>query len=162
MGSIPSHGFESRLWRLRQRETHCLWMDGGGVRKTVRQSSFPVTRPVRLLLQAGRWGGRDSSISGTGIPGLREREALRDCVGEAELVLCKAGGLHGLHSGPLPLSVSQQQPRALWRPWWCCDKQSIHFLLSFTGLSGKKKGRANPNHRLESTLQNSGKDYLLK
>lgn len=102
-------------------------------------SSFPVTRPVRLLLQAGRWGGRDSSISGTGIPGLREREALRDCVGEAELVLCKAGGLQACtpaHSHSLSLSSS---------PGHCGDPGGVvtsSLFISFShspGSQGKKK-----------------------
>lgn len=40
------------------------------------------------------------------------------------------------HSHSLPLRSS---PRHWGTPWCCCDKQSIHFLLSFTGLSGIKK-----------------------
>lgn len=83
----------------------------------------------------------DGSISSCGRNPWAEGEGKpsRDCVGEEEPVLWKAACRHGLHSSPLPFSVSQQQPQALWRPWWCCDKQSIHFLLSFTGLSGIKE-----------------------
>lgn len=80
----------------RERRTAFGWM-GEGCTETVHQSSFPMTRPVRLrlLLQAKRWGERDSSIRASGIPGLREREAL--------------GGLCG-RGGACPV-------QGRWPPW---------------------------------------------
>lgn len=92
---------------------------GEGYRETAHGSSLPW--PGRCCSK------RDSSISAAGIPGQRKGSP---------------GGLCGRSwaSCRMPtLILSQQQPQALWGPWWCCDKQSIHFLLSSTGLSGTKR-----------------------
>lgn len=42
---------------------------------------------------------------------LGEGKPSRDCVGEAEPVLCKAACRHGLHSSPLPFSSLSSSPR---------------------------------------------------
>lgn len=156
MGSTPSHSFESRLGRLRQGETHCLWMNGKGCAKTGHQSSFPVTRRVRLLLQAGCCCERDSSISASGSPGLRGREALRG--------QCERGGA-GPGQGqrwpppwpafrPTPILCLSSSPGRRGDPGGVVTSSLfISFSHSLGSQGRRKKGTANPNHRLESTLR---------
>lgn len=60
-------------------------------------------------------------------------------VGRGGAVLWKAAA--SMARAPAHFHSVSQQPQAPWRPWRGCDQQSIHFLLSLTGLSGIKRNR---------------------
>lgn len=146
-GCLFLHALESHLWSV---TSAFVGLTGEGCGQPMYQPCLPVSRqkwtfaPGRTLQQCRQlhWCGRNPWAEGEGKPS-------RDRVGEVEPGPWKAACRHGLHSSPFPFSVSQQQPQALWRPWWYCDKQSIHFLLSFTGLSGiKRNSRSKPLPRI--------------